>query len=346
MKLLAVVAMLAGISLLGQATGNTTIQPDIIIPFTFTATGTFPATTVSGGPEDNRQKGCAAWTMMYQSTGFSGVSIQLNSGASPTTTVSYGAFAGTISMGFSNPLTSTTGGSLQATNGTAAISWVQVAATLTGTGTVNGVLYCFRNSSAAVNGGGGGGGSFSWSGGSAGTVCFYVDATHCNGSSGLTFSSGIFSVGSVLSVGDVGASNTNYISMFPSTFDPLASPFSIAGFSMDISATPTGNVSAALTPSGAVWEVDLNGTFNYGNGSSGFNSLVNLNGSGNYGLTQASKLFAQQHDGHSSRIDVNWLWFGAYGGTTDLVNLSYAAVPTGGNPITTLIGYYAEDFSG
>lgn len=137
----------------GQATGNTTIQPDCLIPFTLTATGTFPATSTDNGAGDNRTKGCAAWTLMYQSTGFSAVSIQLNSGASPTTTVTYGAFAGTISSGFSNPLTSTTGGSLQAKNGTAVISWVQVSATLTGTGTVSGVLYGSRNSSASVNGG-------------------------------------------------------------------------------------------------------------------------------------------------------------------------------------------------
>lgn len=153
------VLALCAVPLFGQATGNTTIQPDCIIPFTFTAAGVFPLNPTNNGAGDNRQKGCAAWTLMYQNgTGMTSVSVTLESGSSPNTTVSFGAFAGTISMGYSNPIVSDTGGSLQATNGTADISWVRVNVAATGTGILNGVLYGFRNSSAAVNGGGGGGG--------------------------------------------------------------------------------------------------------------------------------------------------------------------------------------------
>lgn len=139
--------------LLGQSTQNTTIQPDCIIPFTFTAAGNFPATPTNNGPGDNRQKGCAAWTLMYQNSGMTSVSVTLQSGASVNTTVTFGSFAGTVSAGFANPIVSDTGGSLQAKNGTADISWVRVNVAATGAGTLNGILYGFRNTSAAVNGG-------------------------------------------------------------------------------------------------------------------------------------------------------------------------------------------------
>lgn len=139
-----------------QATGNTTIQPDCLIPFTLTAAGSFPALPTTGGAGDNRTKGCAAWTLMYQSTGLVMVSVTLQSGSSVSTTVSWGSFAGTISSGYVNPIVSDTGGSLQATNGTADISWVRVNVSATGTGTLTGVLYGFRLSSAAVTGGSGG----------------------------------------------------------------------------------------------------------------------------------------------------------------------------------------------
>lgn len=139
----------------GQATGNTTIQPDCLIPFTFAAAGNSPTANVANAQNDNRTRGCAAWTLMYQSTGLTGVSVTLQSGSSVSTTVSYGSFAGTISTGFVNPIVSDAGGSLQAVNGTADISWVRVNVAATGTGTLTGVLYGFRNGSAAVNSGGG-----------------------------------------------------------------------------------------------------------------------------------------------------------------------------------------------
>lgn len=151
-----VLAVLLAPHVHAQATGNATIQPDCLIPFTFTAAGSFPATPVTGGAGDNRTKGCAAWTLMYQNTGMTSVSVTLQSGSSVSTTVSWGSFAGTISSGYVNPIVSDTGGSLQATNGTADISWVRVNVAATGTGTLTGVLYGFRLSSAAVTGGSGG----------------------------------------------------------------------------------------------------------------------------------------------------------------------------------------------
>jgi hypothetical protein len=147
--------LLAPCLLHAQATGNTTLQPDIIVPFTLTAAGNFPAANVTNGPGDNRTKGVAAWTLRYQNTGMTAVTVTLQSGCSTSTTVTYGSFAGTISTGYVNGIVSDTGGSLQATNGTACISWVRVNVAATGTGTLTGVLYGFRNSSAAVNGGGG-----------------------------------------------------------------------------------------------------------------------------------------------------------------------------------------------
>lgn len=150
-------AVLACSPVFGQATGNTTIQPDCLIPFTFTAAGHFPVTPTTGGAGDNRTKACGSWVLMYQNgTGMTGVTVTLQSGSSPTTTVTFGSFAGTISSGYTNGIVSDTGGSLQATNGTASISWVRVNVAATGTGTLNGVLYGFRNSSAAVSGGSGG----------------------------------------------------------------------------------------------------------------------------------------------------------------------------------------------
>lgn len=138
-----------------QPTQNTLIQPDCLVPFIVTAAGNSPTANVTNAQNDNRTRNCAAWTLHYQNTGMTGVTVTLQSGCSTSTTVSYGSFAGTISTGYVNGIVSDTGGSLQATNGTACISWVRVNVAATGTGTLTGVLYGFRNSSAAVNGAGG-----------------------------------------------------------------------------------------------------------------------------------------------------------------------------------------------
>lgn len=137
-----------------QPTENTTIQPDCYIPIALTAAGNSPSANVANAQNDNRTRGCAAWTLRYQNSGMTSVTVTLQSGCSTSTTVSYGSFAGVIPTtpaGNANPIVSDTGGSLQVTNGTACISWVRVNVVATGTGTLTGALYGLRNSSAAVN---------------------------------------------------------------------------------------------------------------------------------------------------------------------------------------------------
>lgn len=174
-----VLAVLLAPSAHAQATQNTTIQPDCLVPFTLTAAGNSPTANVANAPNDNRNKGCAAWTLKYQSTGLTSITVTLQSGCSTSTTVSYGTFAGAIPTtpsGNANPIVSDTGGQLQAINGTACISWVRVNVAATGSGTLTGVLYGFRNSSAAVNGGGTGG-SLTPCGPTVGEVQLYLNST-------------------------------------------------------------------------------------------------------------------------------------------------------------------------
>jgi hypothetical protein len=165
-----------------QSTQNTTIQPDCLIPFTLAAAGNSPTANVANAANDNRNKGCSSWTLKYQSSTLTGVTVTLQSGCSTSTTVTYGTFAGqipTTPTGNANPIVSDTGGELDAINGTACISWVRVNVAATGSGTLTGVLYGFRNSSsAAVNGGGG---SSNCPAGAAGDVQYYVSAGVCGG---------------------------------------------------------------------------------------------------------------------------------------------------------------------
>ena len=80
-----------------QPTQNVAVQPNCFIPFSFpSGTASFPATTVAAGPGDNRTKGCSSWYISYQSLGYTVVSLLVESGKSTTTTVTYGAFAGTV----------------------------------------------------------------------------------------------------------------------------------------------------------------------------------------------------------------------------------------------------------
>lgn len=228
-KLVSGFLMIAALAL-GQATQNTTIQPDCWIPFTVTAAGNFPVSVAANGPGDNRTKGCAAWTLMYQSTGLTGVSVTLQSGSSPTTTVSFGSFAGTVSMGYANPIVSDTGGSLQATNGTADISWVRVSVAATGSGTLNGVLYGFRNSSAAVSGGGGGACT---SGGEGSIQYNNMGAFGC--SPNLTYDGQNFVVGNYQDYTFTGSPNDGYPANFAFNLRANAiNQFLIGGFAYNV----------------------------------------------------------------------------------------------------------------
>lgn len=124
-------------------------QTPCVINFTFTASG--QASTVTAGncnQGDNRQAGAYSWTMQYESTGFSAVTLTIQSAPGPLTPGSWVTYAGTIDTGI-NPNTSTSGATTTAHNGTASIPWIRMALTATGSGTVRGVLIGVQNGAAA-----------------------------------------------------------------------------------------------------------------------------------------------------------------------------------------------------
>lgn len=124
------------------------VTADCVIAFNFNATGT-------SATFDNRQAGCETWTLQYQSTGFTVVSLAIQSAPGPVTAGTFVSYAGTIDTGI-NPNTSTTGATTTGHNGAITIPWIRVSATLTGTGTLNGVLYGLK---AGPSPGGGSGSS-------------------------------------------------------------------------------------------------------------------------------------------------------------------------------------------
>jgi hypothetical protein len=129
---------------------NVVIQPDVSFnfgPLTTTGTVQYPVST-----SDVSVK---YWRFSYQSTGFSGLSIELD--CAPDSSGAPGTFVacpGTVTDG-ANPQTSTTGGITTITvNATTANPWVQInLASTTGTGAIRGRVYGYR-----INPAGGGGG--------------------------------------------------------------------------------------------------------------------------------------------------------------------------------------------
>lgn len=142
---------LLSIPLLAQT--KVQVNADCSIAFNFSASGSTPV--IAGNPNtgDNRQVGCESWTLQYQSTGFSGVSLRIQSAPGPLTAGTFVTYAGTIDTGI-NPNTSLMGATTTAHNGTATIPWIRVNAVLTGTGTLNGVLYGLKSGASAGGGGG------------------------------------------------------------------------------------------------------------------------------------------------------------------------------------------------
>ncbi len=120
-------------------------NPDCQFYFTFSTTsGALPA----GSGFDNRQQGCNTWSVVYFNSGFSPVSLLLQ------TAPNNAGVAGTWGTGFpvqqailtgSNPQTSTTGGFLWITGMNA---WVRVQLTATGSGIVTGAAFGWRIPSA------------------------------------------------------------------------------------------------------------------------------------------------------------------------------------------------------
>ena len=142
---------------------NTKIVPACAIPFSFTTTGT--TTNLTCGAPNGKQNGngVSFWILDYYSTGFSGLSLVVqsapdNAGAPG----SWGTFGGTVltssqlpgSTGI-NPNTATT----SAFTGFAGyFPWMRVElASITGTGRVSGTLYGYYESPFAGAGGGGSG---------------------------------------------------------------------------------------------------------------------------------------------------------------------------------------------
>jgi hypothetical protein len=129
-------------------------NPDCQFFFTLTAANQFlPA----GSGFDNRQQGCTSWNFSYVNSGFTGLTVTLqsaanNNGVAGSWSAGFGVQQTTVSG--SNAATSTTGGFWWA-QGTNAFVRVILTGT-TGTGVVNGAVYGWRIPNAASSGGGGG----------------------------------------------------------------------------------------------------------------------------------------------------------------------------------------------
>lgn len=108
--------------------------PDCVQFFTLTA-------VTDTGTVDNRQTGCANWTMVYESEGFSAISLVFQSAPGATTPGTFVTYSGTVVSG-SNPATNTT---LGTTVFNGYVGWWRVRLdSVTGSGTVRGSLYGYR----------------------------------------------------------------------------------------------------------------------------------------------------------------------------------------------------------
>ena len=135
------------------------VHPNPDCQFFFTLTSATAPNNVlpSGSGFDNRQQGCTAWDFSYVNSGFTGLTVTLESAANNN------GVAGSFSAGFavqqntisgSNAATNTTGGFwwVQGTN-----AWVHVKLSgITGTGVVNGAVFGWRIPNAGGTGGGSG----------------------------------------------------------------------------------------------------------------------------------------------------------------------------------------------
>jgi hypothetical protein len=125
---------------LDGARAQTPIPPDCKITFNFTATGRTPSAGFPNGTPS--EPGCVTWTMVYYVSGFSAISVRLES--APDSSGSAGtwvAFAGTTIFGV-NPGITTTQNFYSAYGYN---PWVSVNLTsVTGTGNVKGTAYGWK----------------------------------------------------------------------------------------------------------------------------------------------------------------------------------------------------------
>lgn len=131
---------------------QTRINPDCVIPFTFITTGSTSNLTCG-----HNLQGIVNWTVAYSSTGFSGISLVVQSAPDNAGVPgAWATFAGTVLAGI-NPNTALTS---NFTTFQGYYPWMRVdLASITGSGKVTGTLYGFLDSSAAVSSGSGGGGT-------------------------------------------------------------------------------------------------------------------------------------------------------------------------------------------
>lgn len=139
------ISMLFSMLLYGQQ-GQTPVTPlaKCIIPFIINSTGLGPtgANQPSVTGYDNRQTGCSNWSVVYSSTVYTVVALELQSApalsnAAPGTPGTYVAFAGSVVTGI-NPNTATT---QAASTFSGYYPWIRLkATTITGAGTIVGVL--------------------------------------------------------------------------------------------------------------------------------------------------------------------------------------------------------------
>jgi hypothetical protein len=129
--------------------------PDCVQFFTFTSPTVAGSLPVPGATPvtDNRQTGCVNWIMVYESSGFSVVSLTFQSATGATVPGTLGPFSGTTVSG-SNPATSTTSAT---TVFSGYVGWWNVALTATGAGTVRGSLYGYREGYSLSSSSGSGG---------------------------------------------------------------------------------------------------------------------------------------------------------------------------------------------
>lgn len=125
---------------------------DCVLNFNFTAAG-------NSATFNNTQANCVSWTLVYSSTGFTGLSLTFQSADGTTTPASFGAFAGSVVSGM-DPNTSTTGAITVYKNGNVATPFVNVnLSMLMGTGRVIGVVKGWTTGHTGGSGTAGGGGS-------------------------------------------------------------------------------------------------------------------------------------------------------------------------------------------
>ncbi len=154
----------------GQGTVQTQVNPDcpvVSIGLTLTAGSGATITVPGGNGFDNRVIGCQTYTLQYVATASSGslTGITFQAAGGAATPGTFSAFPGTVSTGI-NPNTSNTGaistfstGCTSSSACTIANAWLNVLITRgTFVGTIQLVVYGWKNGSAKAGGGGGGGG--------------------------------------------------------------------------------------------------------------------------------------------------------------------------------------------